>query len=118
MGSLCSLIILCVLVAVLILYVSPYKQAYNKYNKLDVAVILCLGVIFGGYVFDFKRVVSSRTGYTFSYLFSLIFLVYFMIKSCLFVKHLLVQKLSECHCAFRNPRERHRGDYENLNSIN
>ena len=114
--------ILCVLVAVLILYVSPYRQAYNKYNKLDVAIILCLGVIFGGYVFGFavtdKRVVSSRTGYTFSYLFSIIPLVYFVVKFCLFVKHALVQKLSSCHFVFHNPRRRQRGDYENLNSIN
>ena len=110
--------ILCVLVAVLILYVSPYKQLFNEYNKLDVAMLLCLGVIFGGYVFGFavtdKRVVTDHTGYAFSILFSLIPLVYFMIKFCLFVKHVLVQKLSACHCVFSNPK---RGDYESLTSI-
>ena len=116
-SSFCSaFIILSATVIITIVFVSPYKQPYKRYNKLDVAMILPLGVIFAGLFFitsvTDKKHVSIFVGYTISILFSLTPLVYFTIKFCLFIKHVLVPKLSTWYsdCG--------RGDYENLISVN
>ena len=108
--------ILCGIVILTIVFVSPYKQQYERYNKLDIAMILLLGglptgVSFVTFVSD-KKDISIHIGYTLSVLLSLTPLVYFTIKSCLFIKHVLVQKLSTWYsnCG--------RGDYENLISVN
>ena len=104
------------IVILTIVFVSPYKQQYERYNKLDIAMILLLGGLptglsFVTFVSD-KKDISIRVGYTLSVLLSLTPLVYFTIKSCLFIKHVLVQKLSTWYsnCG--------RGDYENLISVN
>ena len=41
-------IVTCAIVIITIVFVSPYKQPYKRYNKLDVAMILPLGIIFAG----------------------------------------------------------------------
>ena len=108
--------ILCGIVIITIVFVSPYKQPYKRYNKLDIAMILPLvglpnGLFFVTSVPD-KKHVSIRIGYTVSVLLSLTPLVYFTIKFCLSIKHVLVQKLSTWYS------DSGRGDYENLISVN
>ena len=108
-----GLIVICATVIAIIVFVSPYKQPYERYNKLDVAMILPLGVILVGFLFIItdKGHVSTRVGYTFCYLFCLTPLVYFTIKVFLSIKRVLVQKLSTCYS------DSDRGDYENLSNI-
>ena len=108
-------IIICATVITTIVFVSPYKQPYERYNKQDVAMILPLGVIFAGSLFitDNKNV-STHVGYAFCCLFSLTPLIYFTIKSCLSIKHVLVRKLS---AQYGDTGTRQRGDYENLSNI-
>ena len=104
------------IVILTIVFVSPYKQQYERYNKVDIAMILLLGGLptglsFVTFVSD-KKDILIHIGYTLSVLISLTPLMYFTIKSCLFIKHVLVQKLSTWYsnCG--------RGDYENLISVN
>ena len=79
-----AFIVICATVITIIVFVSPYKQPYERYNKLDVAMILPLGVIFLGFLFIINEsYISTRVGYTFCILSSLIPLVYFTIKFCL-----------------------------------
>ena len=91
-------IFLCVLVIAAVVFVSPYKQQYEKYNKLDVAMILSLVAIFGGFILTTTDIdpkqLPPQVGYTFCYLFALVPLVYITVKFCLFVKRVFVQKLS------------------------
>ena len=114
-------ILLCVLVTAAIVFVSPYKRQYEKFHKLDVAMILSLVFIFGGFLFtdstSDKRPFSICIGCIFSILFSLPPLVYFTIKFCLSIKRVLVQKLSAGHCVSCPPSRRQRGDYEDLSNI-
>ena len=121
LGSIFSLLFLFLstVVTASIVFVSPYKQPYKKYNKLDVAMILSLEVIFGGFLFIIFVTDNNQgsIGYIFSYLFSFVPLLYFIVKFCLSVKHVFVQKLSTCHCVFSNPIRRHRGIYEDLSTI-
>ena len=104
------IVVICATVIFTIVFLSPYKQPYERYNKLDVAMILPLGVIATGCLFITNRYmyVSKSVGYTLCILFSLTPLVYFTIKFFLSIKHLLVQKLSAQYGT------RQRGDYENL----
>ena len=100
-------VVLCATVIAIIVFVSPYKQPYERYNKLDVAMILPLAVILVGFLFiTEKGHVSTHVSYIFCYVFSLTPLVYFTIKVCMSIKHVLVQKLSTS--------DSDRGDYENL----
>ena len=104
------------IVIITIVFVSPYKQPYKRYNKLDVAMLFCLGAIPTGMFFTTtptdKKNVLIYVGYTLSVLLSLTPLVYFTIKFCLFIKHVLVQKLSTWYS------DSGRGDYRNLISVN
>ena len=106
-------IVTCATVITAIVFVSPYKQPYEKYNKLDIAMLFSFGAIPVGFLFiiDSSYVSTTSVGYTFCILFSLIPLVYFTIKSCLFIKDILVQKLSTWYS------DSGRGDYENLSNI-
>ena len=91
-----------------IVFLSPYKKPYERYNKLDVAMILPLGVISAGFLFIANKTrVSKSAGYILCIQFSLTPLVYFTIKFFLSIKH-VVQKLSAQYGT------RQRGDYENL----
>ena len=105
------IVFICATVIFTIVFLSPYKQTYERYNKLDVAMILPLGVIAAGCLFitDNKHV-SKSVGYILCILFSLTPLVYFTIKFFLSIKH-VVQKLSAQYGT------RQRGDYENLSAI-
>ena len=110
-------IFLCVLVTVAIVFVSPYKKQYEKFHKLDVAMILSL-VLFGGFLFNASAIGERQfpiIGCIFSIFFSLTPLLYFTIKFCLSIKRALVQKLSTGHCVSCPPSRRQRGDYEELN---
>ena len=105
-------IVICATVITIIVFVSPYKQPYERYNKLDVAMILPLGVMLVGFLFIIDEGhVSTRVGYTFCILSSLIPLVYFTIKVCMSIKHVLVQKLPSCYSDSIG------GDYEHLSNI-
>ena len=111
-------IFLCVLVTAAIVFVSPYKQQFEKYHKLDVAMILSLVVICGGFLLittaiDPKQS-SPHVGYTFCFLFSLVPLVYITVKFCLFVKRVFVQKLSDRNCVSCVFGRRQQEDYDNL----
>ena len=110
-------ILLCTIVTVAIVYVWPYKQPYEKYNKLDMAMISSLGFIVGGLLFSITTIDNTHTaagylhfGYMLSFLFSLAPLVYFTVKLCRSVKRVLVRKLSAW-------RRRQQGDYEDLSNI-
>ena len=87
-----AFIVLCATLITAIVFVSPYKQPYERYNKLDVAMICSFGAILVGFL-DSSYVSTTWVGYALCILSSLTPLVYFTIKSCLFTKH-LVQKLS------------------------
>ena len=108
-------------VAVAVVFVSTYKKQYEKFHKLDVAMILSLVFIFGGFLVNATDerpyAFSICIGFIFSILFSLPPLVYFTIKFCLSIKHVLVQKLSAGHCMSCPPSRRQRGDYEDLSNI-
>ena len=115
-------IFLCVLVTAAVVFVSPYKQLYKRYNKLDIAMISCLVAIFGGFLLittaiDAKQS-SPQVGYTFCYLFALVPLVYITVKFCLFVKRVFVWKLSTRNCVSCVFGRRQQEDYENLSNIN
>ena len=69
---------------------------------------ILVGVLF---IFDSSYVSTSWVGYAFCILSSLTPLVYFAIKFCLFIKHVLVQKLSTWYS------DSGRGYYENLSNI-
>ena len=110
-------ILLCTIVAVAIVYVWPYKQPYEKYNKLDMAMISSLGFIAGGLLFSITTIDNTHTaagyqhfGYMLSFLFSLAPLVYFTVRFCQSVKRVFVQNLSAW-------RRRQQGDYEDLSDI-
>ena len=115
LGNMFSLayIVIFATVIITIVFVSPYKQPYKRYNKLDVAILFSFGAILVGYVFifDSSYVSTTSVGYTFYILFSITPLVYFTIKFCLFIKHVLVQKLSTWYS------DSGRVDYENLSNI-
>ena len=115
-------IFLCVLVIAAVVFVSPYKQQYEKYNKLDVAMILSLVVIFGECILTTTAIDPKQpppqVGYTFFSLFALVPLVYISVKFCLFVKSVFIQKLSTRNCVFSAFGRRQREDYENLSNIN
>ena len=110
---------LCAIVTVIIVFVSPYKEPYKKYNKLDIAMILSSGGVVGAFLFivtvSYKSRGSNPIGYIFSYLFSFVPLLYFSVKFCLSVRHVCVHKLSTWSC---NPSRRQGGNYEDLSSIN
>ena len=110
---------LCAIVIVAIVFVSPYKEPYKKYNKLDIAMILSSGGMFGAFLFivtvSYKIHSSNPIGYLFSYLFSLVPLLYFSVKFCLSVRHVCVHKLSTWSCP---PSRRQGGNYEDLSSVN
>ena len=113
-------IFICVLGTIAVVFVSPYKKQFEKFHKLDVAMILSLVFIFGGFLFNYitdKKPFLICIGCIFSILFSLIPLVYFTIKFYLSIKHVLVQKLSVGHCVSCPPSRRQRGDYEDLSNI-
>ena len=106
-----AFIVICATVIITIIFVSPYKQPYERYNKLDVAMISSFGAMFVGllFIFDTSYISTTSVGYTFYILFSLTPLVYFTIK--LSIKHVFVQKLSTWYS------DSGRGDYENLSNI-
>ena len=108
-----AFIVICATVITTIVFVSPYKQPYKRYNKLDVAMIFSFVVMLVGFdfVFDKNHISTTSVGYTFCILSSLTPLVYFTIKFCLSIKHVLVQKLSTWYS------DSGRGDYENLSNI-
>ena len=93
-------ILLCVLVIIAVVFVSPYKKQYEKYHKLDVAMSLSLVFILGGFLFS--SIATDHRPFCYGCLFSVVFslapLVYFIIKFCLSIKHVVVQKLSAGHC--------------------
>ena len=104
------------IVIITIVFVSPYKQPYERYSKLDIAMMFSFGAISPGIFFatslnDNKHVLIYVV-YILFVLLSLTPLVYFTIKFCLSLKHVLVQKLSTWYsdCG--------REDYENLISVN
>ena len=109
---------LCAIVTVAIVFVSPYKYPYKKYNKLDITMILSSGGIVGAFLFivtvSYRSRGSNPIGYIFSYLFFFVPLLYFTVKFCLSVRHVCVHKLSTWSC---NPSRRQRGNYEDLSSI-
>ena len=115
-------IFLCVLVTVAVVFMSPYKQKYETYNQLDVAMILCLEVICGGFILIVTAIDPKQpppqVGYTLCFLFALVPLVYISVKFCLFVKSVFVQKLSTRNCVSSAFGRRQREDYENLSNIN
>ena len=115
LGSSFSLafVVICATVIITILFVSPYKQPYKRYNKLDIAMICSFGAIPVGldFIVDKSYISTTSVGYMLSILSSLTPLVYFTIKFCLFIKNVLVQKLSTWYSDFG------RGDYENLSNI-
>ena len=94
---------------------SPYKQKYETYNQLDVAMIVSLVVIFGGFILTTTAIDPKhpppQVGYTFCFLFALVPLVYFTVKFCLFVKSVFVQKLSTRNCVSSAFGRRQREDY-------
>ena len=109
-------IFLCVLVTAAIVFVSPYKKQYEKFHKLDVAMIFSLVVLFGGFLFNASAIDERQfpiIGSIFSILFSLTPLLYFTIKFCLSIKRVLVQKMSAGNCV-SCPRRQRRA-YEDLN---
>ena len=110
---------LCAIVVVVIVFVSPYKEPYKKYNKLDIVMILSLGGVFGAFVFiasvSHKSHNSNSIGYLLSCLFSFVPLLYFSVKFCLSVKRIFVHKLSSWSCP---PSRRQGGNYEDLSTIN
>ena len=112
-------IVLCVLVIVAVVFVSPYKKQYEKYHKLDVAMCSSLVFMLGGFLFD--SIVTDQRPFCYGCLFSVAFslapLVYFIIKFCLSIKHVVVQKLSAGHCVSCLPSRRLRGGYEDLSNI-
>ena len=114
-------IFLCVLVTAAIVFVSPYKNQYEKFHKLDVAMMLSLVAIFGGFLFNAgavnKRQFPVNIGSIFSVLLSFTPLVYFTIKFSLSIKRVLVQKMSSGHCMSCPPSRRQRGDYDDLSNI-
>ena len=104
------------IVIITIVFVSPYKQPYERYSKLDIVMIFSFGAISPGMFFatsltDNKHVLFHVV-YTLSALLSLTPLVYFTIKFCRSIKHVFVQKLSTWYS------DSDRGDYENLISVN
>ena len=110
--------IFCVVVTVTLVFVSPYKQPYQKYNKVDFVMILSLGIAIDAYLFNFT---DTFLEHPYSYIgniafliFSLSPLVYFTVRLCLSLKHVLVQKLSNWH---HDSSTGQREDYEDLNSI-
>ena len=108
----------CVIVTVTLVFVSPYKQPYQKYNKLDFVMILSLGIVIDAYLLHntdtfLKHPYSYISNIVFL-IFSLSPLVYFTVRLCLLMKRTLVQKLSNWHHeSSSGPRE----DYEDLSSI-
>ena len=110
----------CAIVILLIVFISPYKEPYKKYDKLDIAMILSSGGTFGAILFiltvSYKDQDSNLIGYLFSYLFSIVPFLYFSVKFCLSVRHVFVRKFFTWSC---NPSRSQRGNYEDLsNSIN
>ena len=114
-------ILLCVIVTAAVVFVSPYKKQYEKFHKLDVAMILSLIFIFGGFLFidssTDKRQSSIFIVCIFSIFFSLPPLVYFTIKIGLSIRCVLVHKLSAWQCTSCPPSRSQRGDYEDLSNI-
>ena len=108
----------CVIVTVTLAFVSPYKQPYQKYNKLDFVMILSLGIVIDAYLFHNTDIYLnhpySYIGHIFFFIFSLSPLVYFTVRLCLSMKRVLVQKLSNWHHVSSTGQ---REDYEDLNSI-
>ena len=108
----------CVIVTVSLVFVSPYKQQYQKYNKPDFIMFLSLGIVIDAYLFHFTYIYLehpySHIAYIVSLIFSLSPLVYFTVRVCLSMKRVLVQKLSIGHHASCSGQ---REDYEDLNSI-
>ena len=108
----------CVIVTVSLVFVSPYKQQYQKYNKVDFVMVLSLGIVINAYLFHFTTYLKhpySYIAYIVFLIFSLSPLVYFTVRLSLSMKRVLVQKLSICwhHVSSTGLRE----DYEDLNSI-
>ena len=110
----------CVIVTVSLVFVSPYKQQYQKYTKVDFVMILSLGIVIYAYLFHFTNAYLkhpypySYIGYIVALIFSLSPLIYFTVRLCLTMKRVLVQKLSICHHVSCNGQQE---DYEDLNSI-
>ena len=104
----------CVIVTLSLVFVSPYKQLYQKYNKLDFVMILSLGIVINAYFFPLywclpKAPLLSYWLHCFL-IFSLSPLVYFTVRLCLSMKCVLVQKLSISHHVSSNRLEE---DYKN-----
>ena len=108
----------CVIVTVSLVFVSPYKQQYQRYNKLDFIMVLSLGIVIDAFLFHFTYIYLkhpySYIGYIVFLIFSLSPLMYFTVRLCLSMKRVLVQKLSIGHHASCSGQ---REDYEDLNSI-
>ena len=109
----------CVIVTVTLVFVSPYKQPYQKYNRVDFVMILSLGIAIDAYLFNFTNAYLehpySYIGRIVFFIFSLSPLVYFTVRLCLSMKRVLVQKFSNWHRVHCNGQQ---DDYEDLNSIN
>ena len=110
-------IVLCVLVTAAVFFVSPYKQQYEKYNKLDEAMILSLVVICGGLILKTTDIYPKQSvGYTFCYLFALVPLLYITVKFCLNMFD-FVRKLSTKNCVSGVFGRRRGDDYDDLSNI-
>ena len=114
-----AFILLCLILAVMIVIIQPYKKPYEFYNKLDVVMMLCptvfaLGIVAGVLAADVTQIVSN-TGYYFSGVFSLTPLLYFTVKFLQLVKRVLVQYLPSLrHRLSSDPGTDRQGDYEDL----
>ena len=114
-----AFILLCLILAVMIVIIQPYKKPYEFYNKLDVVMMLCptvfaLGIVAGVLAADVTQIVSN-TGYYFSGVLSLTPLLYFTVKFLQLVKRVLVQYLlSWRHRLSSDPGTDRQGDYEDL----
>ena len=125
--------ILCAIVTVGIVLVWPYKQRYEKYNKLDVILILSLGIFAVGLLFSLTAFNTNITlnivSGIFSFPLSLVPLVYFTIKFCLSIKSWIVKhpilwyikcvfvRVSQCNCVFNDLCRRQQGDFEDMNNV-
>ena len=113
-----AVILLCLIVAVMIVIIQPYKKPYEFYNKLDIVMMLspivfALGIVAGVLAADVMQILSNA-GYYFSGVFSLTPLLYFTVKFLQLVKCVLVQYFSSWHRLSSDPGTDQQGDYEDL----
>ena len=99
----CTLIvlILCTIFAIGVL--QPYKHAYKLYIKLDLLMMICLGVVviaFMQSIFTFdEKDVSNKFGCYVAFVFTFTPLVYFLLKTMQFIKYYLFQNVC---CSYSN----------------